>query len=108
MENLGYIISEAPVLFLIIWFAVRLVQYRRYRNKQPIYSERDAALLSPQSKFDLRSPMSRVKLARCILLATAAFYVEFLILAPFGAAILCTALMLTSAALVHNFILNPN
>ena len=39
--------------------------------------------------------MSRVKLARCILLATAAFYAEFMILAPFGAAILCTALMLT-------------
>ena len=107
MDKFGYIISEAPVLFLIIWFAVRLVQYRRYRNKQPIYSERDTALLYPPTKFDLRLPMSRVRLARCILLATAAFYMEFLILAPFGAAILCTSLMLTSAALVHNFILKP-
>mgnify|MGYP001283776705 CR=1 FL=1 len=108
MENLGYIISEAPVLFLIIWFGVRLVHVRRYRNKQPIYSERDAALLYPQTNFDLRSPMSRVRLARCILLATAAFYVEFLVLAPFGAAILCASLMLTTAALVQNFILNPS
>jgi hypothetical protein len=108
MENLGYIISEAPVLFLIIWFGVRLVHVRRYRNKQPIYSERDAALLYPQTNFDLRSPMSRVRLARCILFATAAFYVEFLILAPFGAAILCASLMLTTAALVQNFILNPS
>jgi hypothetical protein len=108
MDKLGYILSEVPVLFLIIWFAVRLVQYRRYRNKQPIYSERDAALLYPPTKFDLRSPMSRVRLARCILLATAAFYVEFLILAPLGAAILCASLMLTTAALVQNFILNPS
>ncbi|HYJ14923.1 MAG TPA: hypothetical protein VE170_05495 [Candidatus Limnocylindria bacterium] len=108
MEKFGYLLSEIPVLFLIIWFAVRFVQYRRYRNKQPIFSEKDVALLYPPTKFDLRSPMSRLRLARCILLATAAFYVEFLILAPLGAAILCASLMLTTAALVQNFILSPS
>ena len=106
MEKLGYIISEAPVLFLVIWFAVRLVQYRRYRNKLPMFSERDEALLFPQNKISLRSPLRRVKFARCILLATAATYVEFLALAPFGAAILCVALMLTTAGIVHRVLLN--
>ena len=101
MDKLGYFISEAPVLFFVIWIAVRLVQYRRYRNNQPLFSERDEALLFPQNKLDLRSPIRRVKFARCILLATAATYVEFLVLAPFGAAILCITLVLTTAGIVN-------
>ena len=104
MDNLGYIISEAPVFFLVIWVAVRLVQYRRYRNKQPLFSERDRAMLFPENKIDLRSPVLRVKFARCILLATAATYVEFLMLAPLGAAILCIALVLTTAGIVQGIL----
>lgn len=106
MDKLGYIISEAPVFFLVIWVAVRLIQYRRYRNKQPLYSERDRAMLFPEKKIDLRSPLLRVRFARCILLATAATYVEFLMLAPLGAAILCIALMLTTAGIVHSILMN--
>jgi hypothetical protein len=104
MDKLGYIISEAPVFFLVIWVAVRLVQYRRYRNKQPLFSERDRAMLFPENKVDLRSPALRVKFARCILLATAATYVEFLMLAPLGAAILCIALVLTTAGIVQGIL----
>jgi len=105
MEKLGYIISETLVLFFMIWVAVRLVQYRRYRNKQPLFSERDAALLFPRGKFDLRSSIRRVKFARCILLATAATHLEFLVLAPFGAAILSVALVLTTAGIVNTILL---
>jgi hypothetical protein len=107
MDKLGYIISEAPVFFLVIWLAVRLVQYRRRRNKQPLFSERDKALLFPPKKIDLRSPVLRVRFARCILLATAATYFEFLMLAPLGAAILCIALMLTTAGIVHGILFDP-
>jgi hypothetical protein len=108
MDNLGYIISEAPVFFLVIWVAVRLVQYRRYRNKQPLFSERDRAMLFPENKVDLRSPALRVKFARCILLATAATYVEFLMLAPLGAAILCIALVLTTAGIVQGILFDQS
>ncbi len=106
MEKLGYIISEAPVLFLLIWFAVRLVQYRRQRKQEPLYSAGDEALLFPQNKIDLRSPVTRVKFARCILLATAATYVEFAMLAQFGAAILCVAITVTTAGIVHRLLFN--
>jgi hypothetical protein len=108
MDKLGYIISEAPVFFLVIWVAVRLVQYRRYRNKQPLFSERDRAMLFPENKVDLRSPALRVKFARCILLATAATYVEFLMLAPLGAAILCIALVLTTAGIVQGILFDQS
>jgi hypothetical protein len=66
-----------------------------------LFSERDEALLFPQNKLDLRSPIRRVKFARCILLATAATYVEFVVLAPFGAAIMCITLVLTTAGIVN-------
>ena len=108
MDKLGYIISEAPVFFLVIWVAVRLVQYRRYRNKQPLFSERDRAMLFPENKIDLRSPVLRVRFARCILLATAATYVEFLMLAPLGAAILCVALVLTTAGIVQGILFDQS
>jgi hypothetical protein len=108
MEKLGYILSELPVLFLVIWLAVRLVQYRRYRKNQPIYSERDIDLLFPARKVDLRLPLTRVRFARCVLLATACTYVEFIILAPFGAAILSTALAITTAGIVHTILLNQS
>ena len=39
--------------------------------------------------------------SRAILAVTAAIYVEFLVLAPFGAAILAGAVLLTSAAIVR-------
>ena len=107
MEKLGYILSEAPVFFLVIWFAVKLVQYRRRRNKQPLYSERDKAFLFPPTQINLRSPVLRVRFARCILLATAATYVEFLMLAPFGAAILSIALVLTTAGIVNGILFDP-
>jgi len=107
MEKLGYIISEAPVLFLVIWFAIRVLQYRRHRKQRPLFSAGDEALLFPHQKVDLRSPIMRVNLARCILLATAATYAEFLVLATFGAAILCVALVLTTAGIVHRVLFTP-
>jgi len=106
MDQLGYIISEAPVFLLVIWFAVRVVQFRRYLNHQPLFSDRDKALLCPQTKIDLRSPERRVKFARCILFATAATYIEFLVVAPLGAAIMAVTLMLTTAGIVHGVLFN--
>jgi hypothetical protein len=105
MEKLGYILSEAPVFFLVVWFGIRLVHYRRYRRNQPIYSEKDRQLLFSRAKTSLEPPVFRVRFARAILAATAATYFEILALAPFGAAILTAALLLTSAAITHWFLM---
>ena len=105
MEHLGYILSEAPVFFLTMWFAIRLVHYRRYRRNQPLFSDSDRRLLFTPTKPRLDSPVFRLKLVRSILGVTAAMYVEILILGPFGAGILAAALLLTSAAIVHRILL---
>jgi hypothetical protein len=104
MDKIGYILSEVPVLLFVIWFAFRLVQYRRYRRNQPIYSDKDRQLLFSRTKTTLEPPVFRLGLARAILAATVATYFEILTLAPFGAAILSTALVLTNAAIVRWFL----
>jgi len=105
MEKLGYIISEAPVFFFIMWLGIRLVHIRRYRNNRPLTTERDWRMLYDSAKLSLVSPIMRLKLARSILAATAAIYVEFLILAPFGAGILSAAVLLTAASIVQRIVL---
>src|SRR6266508_922935 len=57
MDRIGYVLSEIPVLFFVIWFAFRLVQYRRYRRNQPIYSDKDRQLLFSRTKTTLEPPV---------------------------------------------------
>jgi hypothetical protein len=106
METLGNVLSEAPVFFLILWFAIRYVHYRRYRRNQPLFSDKDRQLLFAQTKPKLGSPIFRLRLVRSILAVTAAIYIEVLVLAPFGAGILAAALLLTSASIVHRILLS--
>lgn len=101
MENLGYVLWEALVFFLVSWFALRLVQYRRYCRNQPAFTDQDHQLLFRGAKANLASPVFRLKMARAILAVTAAMYVEFLVFAPLGAAILAGVVLLTSAAIVR-------
>ena len=105
MEKLGYILSEAPVFFFIMWLGIRLVHIRRYRNNRPIVTEHDWRMLYDRAKLSLVSPLMRLKLARSILAATAAIYVEFLVLAPFGAGILSATILLTTASIVQRILL---
>jgi len=101
MDRLGYILSEAPVLILMIWFAVRLVQVRRFRENRPFFTEDDRRVLFEPPPHEPRTWRFYSRLA----LATAAFmtigFLEILVLAPFGAAIVTGALLLTAAAVVR-------
>lgn len=105
MEKLGYVLYELPVFFLVMWFGIRLVHIRRYRRNRPIFSDDDRQLLFGRAPASIRSPIFRVRLARAILATTAATYVEFLVLAPFGAGILAGALLLTGAIIVRSILM---
>jgi hypothetical protein len=101
VEKLGLILSETAVLGLIIWSAIALVRYRRCRRNQPPFSDRDRQLLFGSIPGSLQSPVFRLRLARAILASTAATWVLFVVLAPFGAAIVSVALILTGAGIVR-------
>lgn len=108
MEKLGYVLYELPVFFLVIWFGIRLVHLRRYRRNQPIFSDDDRRLFFDRLPLSIQSPAFRVRLARAILAATATTYLEFVILAPFGAGILAGALLLTGALIVRWMLTLPH
>jgi len=105
MEKIGYVISEAPVLFLVIWFAVRLVQFRRYRNKRPIFTATDRRLLESRPRIDPSTVEFYCRFVVAVLAVTAVGLLEFIVLAPFGAAIVSGTLLLSSAAIVRHLLL---
>jgi hypothetical protein len=104
MEKLGYFISEAPVFFLIFWFAFRLVQLRRYFKKRPILTEADQQLLRAPVKTELSFKFLH-KIAVAMVIVALSGYLEIVILEPFGAAILTATMLLTSAVVVNRLLL---
>lgn len=106
MDQLGYIISELPVLVLMIWFAVRLVQLRRARENRPAFTEDDRRILFEAVQNRGRTWRFYSRFALTILAVTALSVVEIIALAPFGAAIVAGALLLTAAAIVQRLLLH--
>ena len=105
MDKMGYILSEAPVFLLIVWFAVRFFQFRRHRNKQPAFSKADRQLLFGADRRALATPRAYLKLSAAILATTVAGFLEMIALASLGSAILSGVLLLTSAAIVWQVLL---
>jgi len=108
MEKIGYVLAEAPVFCFMIWFSIRLIQYRRSRDNRPIYGDRDRRMLFDAAKYPRGTRIFRFKLALTIAAVTAAALVEFIVLASLGAAILSGALLFTSAAIVYRLLLKAD
>jgi hypothetical protein len=105
MERIGYLLSEIPVFLFVIWFAVRLVQYRRYRNNLPIATENDRRML--HGPTDRPSTFRfYAKLALAVLTVTVVGYLQFMTLAPLGAGIVGGTLLLTAATIVRRLLMN--
>src|SRR4029434_5462241 len=105
MEKIGYVLSEIPVLFFVIWFAVRLVQVRRHRDNRPIETHGDLRLLhSSRPRIQRNSLEFYVRFALAVLAVVATGLVEIALLAPFGAAIVACSFLLTSTAIVRHFL----
>jgi hypothetical protein len=104
MDRIGYVLSEIPVFIFVMWFAVRLVQYRRYRNNLPIVTENDRRIL--HGPTDRPSTLRfYAKLALAILTVTVVGYLQFITLAPLGAGIIGAALLLTAATIVRRLLM---
>lgn len=104
MEKIGFILSEAPVLFFMIWFAVRLIQYRRRRSHQPAFSDADRRLLFGTDRRRSESATFYFKFALAVIATALVAVLEFIALAPLGAALLTGTLLLTSATIVRQIL----
>jgi hypothetical protein len=106
MDRIGYLLSEIPVFIFVIWFAVRLVQYRRYRNNLPIATENDRRMLFHRPKGRPGNFRFSMRLAIAILAVTAVGYLQFITLASLGAGILGGTLLLTAATIVRRLLMD--
>ncbi len=102
MEKMGSILSEAPLLFFMIWFSVRLIQFRRLRRRQPVFSDSDRRLLFGGPRRRSESATFYLKLTAAAVAMALVAAVEFVTLAPLGAALISGALLLTAAAIVRH------
>jgi hypothetical protein len=101
MAKLGYLLSEAPALIFVVWFAIRFFQFRRRQKNQAYFSDSDRQTLFGRRAERPITPGYYLKLSLAILVAASIGALEMVALAPFGAAILTGALLLTSAVIVH-------
>ncbi|HMA82473.1 MAG TPA: hypothetical protein VKR81_16360, partial [Candidatus Binatia bacterium] len=107
LDKFGYILSEAPVLFFIAWFAVRWVQLRRRRNKQPDSLANDRRKLRRPAEFGPRDLQFYPRFALAVIAVTMTGLLEFTALATQGAAILTGTFLLSSAAIVQRLLFRP-
>jgi hypothetical protein len=104
MEKMGYILSEAPLFLFMVWFTIRLVQYRRWRRQRPVFSDIDRRLLFGTARRRSESATFCFKFILAIVATTLVGILEFIALAPLGAALLTGALILTSATIVQRIL----
>jgi len=105
MEKFGYFLSEAPILFLVIWLAVRLVHWRRSRENRAAFNEVDRRVLFHAAQYRPDTWQFYPRFALAVFAVAALGSLQIFVLAPLGAAIVTTAFILTSAAIVYGVLL---
>ena len=105
MEKFGYLLSEAPVLFLMIWLAVRVVHWRRSRENRAAFNDADRRMLFHAAQYRPDTWPFYPRFALAVFAVVALGSLQVFVLAPLGAAIVTTTLVLTSAAIVYGMLL---
>ena len=105
MEHVGYVLSEAPFLTLIIALAVKLVAWRRSRARRPIFGESDRRVLSQTAPYGPSHWQFYPRFLLAVFGVFAVSLLQFVALAPLGAAVLTATLIVSSAAIVRGVLL---
>ena len=105
MEDIGYILSEVPFLALIIGFAIKLVSWRRASANRPSFSDHDRRALFQAAPYGPEHWQFYPRFLLAVIGVIAVGLLQFLALAPLGAAVLTSTLVLTSAVIVRGVIL---
>jgi len=105
LEKLGYILSEAPVLILMVWSAVWIVRWRRSRENRPWFNQQDQRLLFHAAEYRPNTWAFYPRFILAVFAVAILGFIQLVILAPLGAAIGTGAFILTSAVIVHGVLL---
>ena len=105
MEEFGYLLSELPVLVLMIWAAVKIIHWRRARENRPRFNEADRFMLFQAGRYGPDRWQFYPRFVLAVLAVSLLGSLQMVVLAPFGAAIVTGAFVLTSTAVVHGVLL---
>ena len=101
LDRMGYILAEAFTLLVVISFTKGILCLRRGRDQRRFLSHGDREVFFQPIKLTVSAPMRFFRYAVIFTLVVTIGVIEIVILAPFGAAILTGALLVTCAAIVH-------
>ncbi len=97
MESFGYILPEGIILLFVLLLGLGIVSLRRKLKGERAFTRRDYRLFFGHS----REKMSFHSLAKAVILFSFFAALEVLVLAPLGAAILSTVMIVTLLAVVR-------
>lgn len=99
LDRIGYILFEIFMLLVVISCTKAILRLRRGQGR--FFSRDDREVLFQPIKLTARAPMRFFRYAVIFTLVVTLGAIEILIFAPFGAAIVAGALLVTCTTIVH-------
>jgi len=100
VEHLGHLLWELITFSTILFASVGLLILRRRVSGKPAFTERDRRLFFGRPEIKLSEPKFYLNFGIAVFLCYWAGFLEYLLLARFGAGILATAQLLTFLSIV--------
>ena len=100
MEHLGHLLWELITFSTILFAGLGLLVLRRRATGKPAFTDCDRQLFFGRPEIKLSEPRFYLNFGIAVFLCYSAGFLEYLLLAPFGAGILATAQLLTFLSLV--------
>jgi hypothetical protein len=100
MEHSGYYIWEGIIFFIQILVGMALLVLRRKASGRPSFTNADRQLFFGRARVGILTPQFWTNFAIAALLCLVVGILMQLVLAPFGAAILSTAQLITFMGIV--------
>ena len=100
MEQIGYFLWEIITFLTILFASIGFLVLRRKASGNPAFTDRDRQLFFGHPEVRLSKPRFYVNFGIAVFLCYLAGFLEYLLLARFGASILATAQLITFLGIV--------
>jgi hypothetical protein len=104
VEHIGYYLWEGSIFFTILVVGTSLLVLRRKANGRPAFTDHDRRLFFGHSEISFSEPRFYIHLGIAVFLCYLLAYLEYLLLARFGAGILAAAGLVTLLAIVKKWL----
>lgn len=101
VEKFGYLLWEGITLLIVIFGGIGLLVLRRKSRGKPGFTNQDHELFFGDSKIKLSKPKAVLTLGLAVILCFVIGVLEFIVLAPLGASLLTSIIVLTCLGIVY-------